>query len=56
MIDCCSIWPLLINILVSSFRVIELIMGDMDINPISTFNTISTKGEQKIKPITKNVL
>ena len=32
-------------------------MGNLDVNPISTFNPISTKGERKkINPITKKVL
>ena len=32
-------------------------MGNLEINPISTFNPISTKGEGKnIKPITRKVL
>ena len=34
-----------------------LIMGNFDINPISTFNPISTMREQKKdKPFTRNVL
>ena len=42
---------------VSSFRDIALIMGNLDINQISTFNPINTKGERKkIKPITRKVL
>ena len=32
-------------------------MGNLDINPISTFNPISTKGEgKKIRPFGKKVL
>ena len=37
--------------------VIALLMGNLDINPISTFNPISTKEEgKKIKHITSKVL
>ena len=40
-----------------SFRVIALMMENFDINPSSTSNPISTKGEgKKIKPITTKVL
>ena len=37
--------------------VIALILGNLEINPISTFNPINTKGEvEKNKPITIKVL
>ena len=43
--------------LVSSFRVIALILKHLEIKPISTFNPISTKGEGKqIRPFTRKVL
>ena len=42
---------------VVNFRAIAIIMGNLDINLISTFNPISTKREgNKFKPITRKVL
>ena len=35
---------------VSKFSVIALTVRNLDINPIGTFNPLSTKGEQNIKP------